>query len=191
MIEKGMRLEIEFSLTDPKNWVGTWKITKHWRRVDDRDIAEVECLPDLNEHMPSREIRMSTFVSAHHATGGRAMRRLQVAGSLVIALCMAGSAWAHHTAAGIDQTKTVTVEGTVKQFKWANPHSWMEIEVPDGKGGVALWNVEMTAPAGLVRAGWKNTTVKPGDKVKMTLGPWSTARRAGSSFPSRFRPDRN
>jgi hypothetical protein len=53
MIEKGMRLEIEYSLTDPKSWVGTWKITKQWRRVDDRDIAEIECLPDLNEHMPS------------------------------------------------------------------------------------------------------------------------------------------
>ena len=53
MIENGMRLEIEFSLTDPKSWVGTWKITKQWRRVDDRDIAEVECLPDLNDHMPS------------------------------------------------------------------------------------------------------------------------------------------
>ena len=99
------------------------------------------------------------------------MKRQQIAGSLVIALCVAGSAWAHHTAAGIDQTKTVTVEGTVKQFKWANPHSWIEIEVPDGKGGVALWNAEMTAPAGLVRAGWKNSTVKPGDKVKMTLRP--------------------
>ena len=53
MIENGMRLEIEYSLTDPKSWVGTWKITKQWRRVDDRDIAEIECLPDLNEHMPS------------------------------------------------------------------------------------------------------------------------------------------
>jgi hypothetical protein len=53
MIENGMRLEIEFSLTDPKMWEGTWKLTKFWRRVDDRDISEVECLPDLNEHMPS------------------------------------------------------------------------------------------------------------------------------------------
>ena len=53
MIENGMRLEIEYSLTDPKSWVGTWKITKQWRRVDDRDIAEIECLPDLNDHMPS------------------------------------------------------------------------------------------------------------------------------------------
>jgi hypothetical protein len=53
MIDNGARLEIEFSLTDPKSWEGTWKITKFWRRVDDRDIAENACLPDLNQHMPS------------------------------------------------------------------------------------------------------------------------------------------
>ena len=59
------------------------------------------------------------------------MKRLQVAEFLVIALCMAAPAWAHHNAAGIDRTKTVTVEGTVKEFKWANPHSWVEIQVPE------------------------------------------------------------
>jgi len=53
MIEGGRRLEIEFTLTDPKSWVGDWKMTKGWNRVDDRDIAEVECLPDLNQHMPT------------------------------------------------------------------------------------------------------------------------------------------
>ena len=53
MIEGGKRLEIEFTLTDPKSWVGDWKMTKGWNRVDDRDIAEVECLPDLNEHLQS------------------------------------------------------------------------------------------------------------------------------------------
>jgi len=53
MIEGGKRLEIEFTLTDPKSWVGDWKMTKGWNRVDDRDIAEVECLPDLNQHMPT------------------------------------------------------------------------------------------------------------------------------------------
>ena len=53
MINNGNRLEIEYTLTDPKVWVGDWKITKHWDRVNDRDIAEVECLPDLNDHMPS------------------------------------------------------------------------------------------------------------------------------------------
>jgi hypothetical protein len=99
------------------------------------------------------------------------MKRLHLAGSLAIALCTAAPASAHHTAAGIDQTRTVTVEGTVKQFKWANPHSWMEVEVPDGKGGIAIWNMEMTSPSRLVPAGWKNNTVKAGDKVKVTVRP--------------------
>jgi hypothetical protein len=53
MIDKGMTLEIEYTLTDPKSWVGDWKMTKRWRRVDDRDSAEVSCLPDLNENMPT------------------------------------------------------------------------------------------------------------------------------------------
>jgi len=107
------------------------------------------------------------------------MKRLQVAGSLAIALCMAGSAWAHHNAAGIDRTKTVAVEGTVKQFKWANPHSWMELEVPDKKGGVEIWNAEMTAPSGLVRAGWKKTTIKAGDKVKVVVNPMANGSPGG------------
>ena len=38
---------------DPKNWEGEWKMTKFWRRVDDQDITEASCLPDLNAHMPS------------------------------------------------------------------------------------------------------------------------------------------
>jgi hypothetical protein len=92
---------------------------------------------------------------------------------------MAGSAWAHHTAAGVDQTKTVTIEGTVKQFKWANPHSWIEVEVPDPKGGLALWNMEMTSPSRLVPAGWKTTTVKPGDKVKVVLRPMTDGTPGG------------
>jgi hypothetical protein len=53
MINEGRTLEIEYTLTDPKSWEGEWKMTKRWQRVDDRDIAEVECLPELNEHMPT------------------------------------------------------------------------------------------------------------------------------------------
>jgi hypothetical protein len=53
MQNDGKKLEIEYTLTDPKVWVGDWKMTKHFDRQDARDIGEVECLPDLNEHMPS------------------------------------------------------------------------------------------------------------------------------------------
>jgi hypothetical protein len=102
-----------------------------------------------------------------------------VALTLAMVLCIAVTAYAHHSAAGIDQTKTVTQEGIVKQFKWANPHSWLEIEVPDSKGGTEIWNLEMNPPAYLVRAGWKSNTVKPGDKIKFTARPFKNGDPGG------------
>jgi hypothetical protein len=88
-----------------------------------------------------------------------------------IALLAAIPAWAHHSMAGFDRQKTVTIVGTVKEFKWANPHSWIALEVPDGKGGVTDWNVEMTSPAVLIRAGWKSSVMKPSDKVTVMCHP--------------------
>jgi len=116
------------------------------------------------------------------------MKRSIVAGSLVIVLAVAGSVYAHHAAAGIDRTKMVTVEGTVKQFKWANPHSYMEVEVPNAKGATDVWNLEMTSPAFLVRAGWKSTTVKFGDKIKATAYPFKNG-DPGGLFVSVTLPD--
>jgi hypothetical protein len=55
LIDDGKAMQIEYTLTDPKSWVGDWKMTKQWRRVDNRDIAEVSCLPDMNEHLPSTQ----------------------------------------------------------------------------------------------------------------------------------------
>ncbi len=99
------------------------------------------------------------------------MKILKLGGSVVIALCLVTSVYAHHSAAGVDQTKTVSLEGVVKEFKWANPHSYLEIEVKNGKGVTEIWNLEMMPPTYLVRAGWKSNTVKPGDKVKFSARP--------------------
>ena len=89
----------------------------------------------------------------------------------ILGLWIAASAYGHHSMTGFDRTRTVTLVGTVKQFKWANPHSWIELEVPNDKGGVDTWNVEMTAPGILARAGWKSNTVKPGDTVTIAVRP--------------------
>jgi uncharacterized protein DUF6152 len=98
--------------------------------------------------------------------------RLSFVGFTCTALLLVTSvASAHHSAAGIDRTKSVVLTGTVKQFGWTNPHSWMEVDVPDQKGGTTTWKVEMTSPAYLVRAGWKSTTLKQGDEVKVTVRP--------------------
>jgi hypothetical protein len=97
---------------------------------------------------------------------------------LIACLCAAGLS-AHHSMAGFDRNKTVNLTGTVKQFKWANPHSWIEMEVPNDKGGTDTWNVEMTSPAVLIRAGWKSNTIKPGDKVTVACHPQQTGEPGG------------
>jgi len=107
------------------------------------------------------------------------MKNLIVAAAIVTAVFVSSAIFAHHSAAGIDRTKSVTVEGTVRQFKWGNPHSWLEVDVPNGKGGTDLWNFEMNPPAYLVRSGWKSTSVKAGDKVKVTGRPFMSGEPGG------------
>jgi len=55
LVADGKMLEIEYIMTDPMNWVGEWHNTKRWLRVDNTDIGEVECLPDLNDNLPSTQ----------------------------------------------------------------------------------------------------------------------------------------
>ena len=55
MLEDGEMLQIEYIMTDPVNWVGEWRSTKNWLRVDETDIGQVDCLPDLNDNLPSTQ----------------------------------------------------------------------------------------------------------------------------------------
>jgi hypothetical protein len=61
LVANGTKMQIEYTMTDPKSWEGEWKVTKQWNRVDARDmeIAEVECLPDLNSHIPSTQSKQN------------------------------------------------------------------------------------------------------------------------------------
>jgi len=88
-------------------------------------------------------------------------------------------AFAHHSPAAFDRTKRVTLEGTVKEFRWQNPHTWIEVNVPDEKGGTVLWGVELTSPTYLIRAGWKSNTIKAGDTVTVVVNPVRTGEPAG------------
>jgi DNA/RNA endonuclease YhcR with UshA esterase domain len=111
------------------------------------------------------------------------MKRLQIALACILGMWMSSAAYAHHSMEGFDRDKNVTLTGTVKQFKWANPHSWIELEVPNDKGGVEIWNIEMTAPFVLIRAGWRATSLKPGDKVTVVGHPQKTG-EPGALFVS-------
>ena len=82
----------------------------------------------------------------------------------------ATTALAHHSFAMFDDSKTVAVEGTVTEFQFTNPHSWLEIDVP-AAGGAKHWSLEMNNLVGLRRVGWRAKTLKPGDKIKAQLHP--------------------
>ena len=100
--------------------------------------------------------------------------------SVLIWLGASGAALAHHSFAMFDMTKSVTLEGTIKTFKWSNPHAWIEINVPKPGGADEMWGVELTSPNNLMRVGWKRTSLKPGDKVTMIVHPLRTGAPGGS-----------
>lgn len=89
----------------------------------------------------------------------------------VLVAILAGPAAAHHSGAGVDRTKQVTVQGVVKEFRWTNPHSWIDLEVVNATGATDLWSIEMNPPPFLIRAGWTRSSLKAGDKVGVTLNP--------------------
>ena len=77
--------------------------------------------------------------------------------------------FAHHGNAAYDETKEVTLKGTVTEFEWANPHTQIYFDVKDTKGNVVHWGCETLSPGKLIRAGWSKNAVKPGDQITITL----------------------
>ncbi|HTB68003.1 MAG TPA: DUF6152 family protein [Steroidobacteraceae bacterium] len=83
-----------------------------------------------------------------------------------------GVAEAHHSyAATFDVDHQVNLKGTVVQFGFRNPHSYIQLEVPDGKGGTVRWSVEWSGTASLTRQGIDRGTLKVGDVVKVVASP--------------------
>ena len=89
-------------------------------------------------------------------------------------------AFAHHSFAMFDADKKMTLEGTVKEFQWTNPHSWVLVMVPNASGKPEQWAVELNSVSLLAAKGWRPKTVLPGDKVAITFHPMRNGSHAGS-----------
>jgi len=84
--------------------------------------------------------------------------------------------FAHHAFYSVyDRDKTIKVEGTLKEFIWRNPHSFVRVEGPDEKGEMQSWVIEWAAPAQLTEKGVSSSTLRPGDKVIVTGHPGRVA----------------
>ena len=80
------------------------------------------------------------------------------------------------------------ISGTIKEFQWTNPHTWIVFAVSDGKGGTEEWQFEGMSPNYLGRNGWSKGTLKPGDKVDLIMYPLRDGRKGGFSVVVTF-PD--
>ena len=84
-------------------------------------------------------------------------------------LCSGAHVVAHHAfSSEYDEEKVVTMEGTVTQVEWTNPHARFFIEVVDEDKTVATWSFELASPNSLTRSGWGRRTLSVGDTVTVT-----------------------
>ena len=100
--------------------------------------------------------------------------------AIALALIVVPSAApAHHSFAMFDAEKKITLDGTVKEFQWTNPHSWILMMVPNAQGTPEQWAIEMGAPGGLARQGWVPKTLTPGMKVTAVIHPLKDGTHGG------------
>jgi hypothetical protein len=91
---------------------------------------------------------------------------------LITTLVVALPALAHHSFAAFEETRVRTLKGTVKTFRWSNPHVMLEVLVRADDGGEPqAWSIVTSGPAILTRFGWKRDSMKPGDRVSVVCNP--------------------
>lgn len=92
------------------------------------------------------------------------------------AFVFSGHAYAHHSFAAtyyVDQV--ITVKGTVVEFLYRNPHSFLRVQAPDDKGQMQIWAIEWAGGVQLSQSSVARDTLKPGDQVVVTGNPGRTA----------------
>jgi hypothetical protein len=97
-----------------------------------------------------------------------------------LSLVLAGPALAHHAFAMFDTNRELTLDGTVKEFQWTNPHTWVQLLVKEPGGKEVEWGIEGASPNNLSRFGWSRNSVKAGDHVQVVVHPLKDGSIGGS-----------
>lgn len=118
------------------------------------------------------------------------MRNIRsILGAVLAGLSFAApQALAHHSFAQFDTTKELTMEGTVQDFQWSNPHVWIDIMTTNSKGEPQKWGLETQSVGILFRQGWRQDSLKPGDKITVQLHPMRDGSSGGQLMKITF-PD--
>lgn len=112
------------------------------------------------------------------------LRTALVASAIAAAATVLGAAepaMAHHSFAMFDFQTEKTLTGTVVQFDWTNPHTFIFIEAPTGAAGaMERWGLEGMSPNYLGRRGWTKNSLNPGDKITVTIHPLKDGAKGGT-----------
>jgi hypothetical protein len=91
---------------------------------------------------------------------------------------------AHHSFSMFDKEKMITINGTLKEFEWTNPHCWLHVIETDSATGKNIeWSFEMGSITQVQSQGWKADIVKPGDKITISGHPLKDGSR-GAQYRS-------
>ena len=107
-------------------------------------------------------------------------RLITALAALALVAGAAAPALAHHSFAMFDFQASKSVTGTVEQFDWTNPHTFIWLEVPNASGVTERYGFEGMSPNYLGRRGWSKSTLKPGDKVTVTFHPLKDGSKGGT-----------
>jgi hypothetical protein len=98
----------------------------------------------------------------------------------VALITMGGAVMAHHSFAMFDTDHPADLVGTVQEFKFTSPHTFILLEVKGDDGSTTVWNLEGASPSALVREGWGSKSLKAGDELKMKVDPLRGGAPGGS-----------
>lgn len=106
----------------------------------------------------------------------------------LLAACLAAttSSRAHHSTAMFDRTRTIALDGVVKEFQWTNPHVWLQLTVTAPGGRPEEWSIEGGGPNQLGRQGWRPNSFAPGDTVQVVVHPMADGAKGGSFLGAKF-----
>lgn len=107
------------------------------------------------------------------------MKALFFCTALILLVSVGAPSAAHHSGSMFDDRNPVTLEGTVRDFQWTNPHCYIQLAVTGPDGRDQEWSLEMGAPIYLYRLGWRPSTLKPGQKITARAFPLRSGKPGG------------
>ena len=89
-------------------------------------------------------------------------------------------AQAHHAFGKVFLDRVLTLNGTVAEFRWTQPHGWVLLDVQNPDATTSSWSIETAPPTVLSRRGWGPHTLARGQRVRLTIHPWRDGGLGGS-----------